>query len=162
MNRTLMLAATLALPLAACDRSGQGTSVSINADGGNVLGAVDARSGEVKLNVPGFSGQIKLPKLQLDATDFDLNGVRLYPGSTIDNMDITGDGKGGGVRIRFTSPATPEDVRGWFQQRLGKAGFTITPSGQGLTGTTNEDKPFRLDLTGDGERQAKGTIVLGS
>ena len=157
MTRLLRCAAALVLPLAGCDRQGEGTSVSINADGGNVLGAVDAKSGEVKLNVPGFSGQIKLPKIQLDATNFDLNGVHLYPGSTIDTVDV----RDGGLHLGFTSPATPDQVRDWFQQRLAKAGFTLKQEGNALTGTTDEKKPFRLDLNGDGTT-AKGTIVLGT
>lgn len=165
MTRLLVCAAALALPLAACDRPGQGqaqgTSVTINADGGNTLGSIDARSGEVKIDVPGFSGQIKLPKVQLDATNFDLNGVRLYPGSTIDAVDVGTGEKDSGVRIRFTSPATPDQVRGWFGERLGKAGFTLKQDGAGLTGTTEENKPFRLDLTGDGATRARGAIVLG-
>ncbi len=162
MTRTLLLAATvLALPLAACDRQGDGTSVTINADGGNALGSVDAKSGEVKVDVPGFSGQFKLPKLQLDATDFDLNGVHLYPGSTIDTVDVGTGGKNAGLRLGFTSPAGAEQVRDWFQERLGKAGFTLKQDGSGLTGTTDENKPFRLELDGDGAK-AKGIIVLGS
>ncbi|MCP3734824.1 hypothetical protein M9979_08065 [Sphingomonas sp. RP10(2022)] len=161
MPRLLLCAACLVLPLAACDRSDDTPSLTINADGGNVAGALDARSGEVKVNVPGFSGQFKLPKLQIDTADFDLNGVRLYPGSTIEAMDV-GSGRNDGVRIRFRSPATPDQVRGWFQERLAKAGFTITRDGRGLTGTTEEDKPFRLELDGDGSDRAKGTIVLGS
>jgi hypothetical protein len=161
MIRLLLCTAACLLPLAGCDRPGDGTSVSINADGGNVLGAVDAKSGAVKIDVPGFSGQIKLPKIQLDATNFELNGVHLYPGSTIDSMDIGAGAKDAGLRIRFTSPATPDQVRGWFQERLGKAGFTLKQDGAGLTGTTEENKPFRLDLTGDGADRAKGTIVLG-
>lgn len=157
MTRLLLCAAALALPLSACDRQGEGTSVSINADGGNVLGAIDARSGDVKLNVPGFSGQIRLPKIQLDATNFDLNGVHLYPGSTIETVDV----RDGGLHLDFTSPAAPDVVRGWLQQRLTKAGFALTQKGSGLTGTTDEKKPFRLELKGDGTN-AKGTIVLGT
>ncbi|GAA0668356.1 hypothetical protein FHT00_000291 [Sphingomonas insulae] len=162
MTRAILLAAALALPLAACDRAGDGTSVSINADGGNTVGSIDGKSGEVKVDVPGFSGQFKLPKIQLDATDFDLNGVRLYPGSTIDTVNMATAGKDGGLRLAFTSPGSADQVRTWFQERLGKAGFTIRQDGQGLTGTTEDDKPFRLELTGDGSTKAKGTIVLGS
>lgn len=161
MTRLLVCCAALALPLAACDRPSEGTSVTINADGGNTLGSIDGRSGEVKVNLPGFSGQIKLPKVQLDATNFDLNGVHLYPGSTIDAVDVGSSDKDAGVRIRFTSPATPEQVRGWFNERLGKVGFQLKQDGAGLTGTTDENKPFRLDLDGDGGTRAKGTIVLG-
>lgn len=163
MMRSLFLASLGSLALAGCDRSGsdKGTSVTINADGGNVLGAVDGKSGEMKIDVPGFSGQIKLPKVQLDATNFDLNGVHLYPGSTIDAMNITGSGDNGGVQVRFTSPASPDTVRNWFQERLNKVGFTLKSDAKGLTGTTDEHKPFRLDLTGDGVNRAEGTIVLG-
>jgi len=163
MTRMLFLAATLALPLTACDRqgSGDGTSVTINADGGDALGSIDAKSGEVKVDVPGFSGQFKLPKLQLDATDFDLNGVHLYPGSTIETVDVGTSGKNEGLRLGFTSPANADQVRGWFQERLGKAGFTLKRDGAGLTGTTDENKPFRLELNGGGGGKAKGTIVLG-
>ena len=161
MPRMLVLVATLALPLVACDRSGDGSAVTINADGGNALGSLDTRSGEVKVDVPGFSGQFKLPKIQLDATDFDLNGVRLYPGSTIDTVNVATAGGDGGLRLAFTSPAGAEQVRAWFQERLGKAGFTLRQSGQGLTGTTDEKKPFRLELDDDGTGRAKGTIVLG-
>ncbi|MCU6455773.1 hypothetical protein LPN01_16965 [Sphingomonas sp. A2-49] len=164
MTRTLLFAAaTLALPLAACDRSGTGTSVSINTDGGNTLAAVDGRSGEVKIAVPGFSGQIKLPRLQLDANDFDLNGVHLYPGSTIEAVDVgAADRSRAGLRVRFTSPATPEQVRDWFERRLGKAGFALHRDGAGLSGTTDEHKPFRLDLTAADPTHAKGSIVLGN
>jgi hypothetical protein len=161
MTRILLLATALSLPLVACDRSGDGTSVSINADGGNALGAIDATSGEVKVDVPGFSGQFKLPRIQLDATDFDLNGVRLYPGSTIDTVNVATAGKDGGLRLAFTSPASVDRVRDWFQQRLAKAGFTVKQDGRGLSGTTDENKPFRLELNGDGDDTAKGTIVLG-
>lgn len=162
MTRLPFCAALLALPLAACDRSGEGTSVSINADGGNVLGAIDAKSGRMKIDVPGFSGQIKLPRIQLDADNFDLNGVHLYPGSTIEKVDVAaGKDETGGLRVRFTSPAPADQVRGWFQERLGKAGFTLKQNGTGLTGTTEEHQPFRLDLANDGAR-ARGTITVGS
>ena len=158
----LLLAAMLALPLAACHRPDPGTSISINAAGGNTLGAVDGRSGEVKLAVPGFSGNIKLPKIKLDAGDFDLNGVHLYPGSTIDTLDVAGGDKDGAVHVAFTSPAAPATVRDWFADRLGKVGFTVRPAGDGLVGTTEEHKPFALDLAADGRDRAKGRITLGS
>ena len=152
----------LSLSLAACGSHDRGTSIAINADGGNTLAAVDGGSGEVKLDLPGLEGKFKLPKVKLDAANFDLNGVHLYPGSTIDNVDIANVGKDGDVKIAFTSPTTPGLVRDWFQQRLSKAGFTLHPDGAGLAGTTEEDKPFRLDLAEAGGGRAKGTITLGS
>lgn len=152
--------------LGGCDRKGDGTSVTINAADGNMVGHVDGRSGEIKLALPGFTGEFKLPKVKMDADNFDLNGVHLYPGSTIGAINLNGD-KGDGrssdgqLQLHFTSPADAATVRGWFQQRLEKAGFTLHTDGNGLAGTTDENKPFRLDLKDTGRQRAEGTIVLG-
>jgi len=163
MFRPLLLAAvglSSVLALSACDRSGEGTSVSINADGGNVLGAINGETGEMKIDVPGFQGSVKLPKIKIDTGDFDLNGVRLYPGSSIKNLNIVGNDKNGGLRVAFASPATPTTVRDWFAQRLGKVGYQVHAEGPNLIGTTDENKPFRLELAPDGADRATGTIVI--
>ncbi len=161
MSRILILAAAL-LPLAGCDRPNEGTTILLNAADGDLVGGVDGKSGEVKLAVPGFSGKITLPKVQLDAGDFDLDGVKLYPGSTIDSMNVAGGDKRNQVVIAFTSPAAPATVRGWFEPRLAKAGYTLSATGTGLAGRTADDKPFALDLAPGSGAQAKGRITLGS
>ena len=161
--RPILLAALLAAPLAACD-NGPGTTISINAgdEDGNGTATVGS-DGRVALNVPGFSGAIKLPKLKVNADNFEMNGVHLYPGSTIATMNI--DAKSGGsnddlVKVGFTSPAKPEVVRDWFVTKLNAAGFKVKPAGLGATGTTDEGKPFQLDLAPDGSDKAKGTIRI--
>ena len=156
MLRPLILAG-LALSIAACHKSEEATSVSINADGGNVRGAIDGETGEMKIDVPGFKGAVTLPKLRLDSRDFDLNGVKLYPGSTIGGVDVTEQG----LRVRFASPAAPDTVRGWFLERLGKVGFDVHAEGANLVGTTDEKKPFRLELAPAGAGKASGTVVIG-
>ncbi len=161
MIRPLLLAALL-VPIAACNQSEKGTSVTINGDNGTMIGGVDGNSGEVKIDVPGFKASVTMPKIKIDAGDFDLNGVKLYPGSSIEGINVQGDtDQKGGVRVHFTSPATPDTVRGWFAERLGKVGYTIRTDGANLVGTTDENKPFRLDLTPDGSDKAKGTILIG-
>ena len=163
MIRSFFLAAvglTGVLALSACDRSNEGASVSINADGGNVLGAINGETGEMKIDVPGFQGTVKLPKIKIDTGNFDLNGVRLYPGSSIKTLNIVGNDKAGGLRVAFASPATPIVVRDWFAQRLGKVGYQVHPEGANLIGTTGENKPFRLELAPDGNDKATGTIVI--
>ena len=83
MLRPLLLAG-LALSVAACNRSDEGTSVTINADGGTVMGAIDGETGEMKIDIPGLKGAVTLPKIKLDSGDFDLNGVRLQTGNRRD------------------------------------------------------------------------------
>jgi len=168
MFRPLAAALFLAAMLSACDGSKQGTSISFNStdSDGNVVASMDGNSGAVAINAPGFSGKIKLPKLHLDSKDFDMNGVHLYPGSTISAMNIDAHpGKGddddeGTVRVSFASPASAATVRDWFQQKLTAAGFTLSASGTGLVGTTDEKKPFKLELSPDGADKSKGTIIV--
>ena len=159
MTRLLLLA-TLTLPLAACEKPKEASSVSFNL--GDTAGSLDSKSGEVKLDIPGFQGAIKLPKIKVNADDFDMNGVHLYPGSTIEGVDVAGDANhAGGVRVSFTSPADAGTVRDWFRGRLTDAGFTVSATGTNLTGTTEEKKPFRLDLTPASPGRTRGTVVIG-
>jgi hypothetical protein len=168
MSAKTLAAIAAALALAACGDKGDGTSIAINASTteGNMVAGVDG-NGQLAINLPGgFAGNIKLPKLKLDADDFDMNGVHLYPGSTISGMNVDASqkqGKDSGlVRISFQSPAAPSKVRDWFLDKLSKeAGFTIKASGNSLIGTTDERQPFRLELTPEGADTSRGTIAIG-
>jgi hypothetical protein len=173
MNRALSIAAACALPLAGCGAHGngndQGTTISLNANGsdGNVVAGIDGKSGDMAINAPGFSGKISLPKIHLDASNFDMNGVHLYPGSTISGMNIDAHDHGAGsdddgtVKVTFESPARPDTVRAWFEGKLNGAGFHVKADGTGLSGTTDEQKPFSLELSPAGGDHAKGVITIG-
>lgn len=162
--RTLALL-LLAAPLAACD--GNGASISItskNADG-NTLVSTDA-NGQMAIKAEGFEGSIKLPKIKIDAEDFDLNGVKLYPGSTIGGLDVNaveqkGEDKGK-VSVAFTSPAPIATVQAWFRDTMAKRNFKVEADGTGLKGTTDEGDAFRLALTADGADKAKGSLHVGN
>ena len=165
MLRLLPLAAA-ALALAACgENDGNSTSISFsgNSSEGAVSGGIDS-SGNLKIDTNGFKADLKLPKFSVDANDFEMNGVHLYPGSTISSINVNGDDAHkdtGRVRVAFTSPATAATVRDWLQQRLTKAGFTLSADGAGLTGKTDDGKPFALKLTDQGANKSGGTIDMG-
>lgn len=156
--RALFLIALLAAPLAACDVKEGDTTVRID---GNTS------DGNFAIKVPGFSGNLKLPKMTLDASSVDFNGVHLYPGSTVStfNVDASGDedkdGSKGKVRIGFDSPADPATVRDWFADQLGKVGFALKAQGNSLIGTDEDKKPFRLDFEPAGPGKTKGTVIAG-
>lgn len=161
LSRTTILRPLLAaLALSACDRSPQGTSITLNSADGETLASVDGKSGEVKLALPGFQGAFKLPKVSLDADNFELNGVHLYPGSTIRNVDV-GNGRDKAFTLTFDSPADPATVRNWFRDKMAEADFTLNDQGRVLIGKTAEEKPFRLDLRPSGGGRSTGTITLG-
>ena len=169
MHRLIPLAAA-ALALAACgEHDGNSTSISFsgNSSDGAVSGGIDS-SGNLKIDTNGFKADLKLPKFSVDASNFEMNGVHLYPGSTISSINVNGgdDGKDNGkdsgkVRVAFTSPASAATVRDWLKERLGKAGFTLSADGAGLTGKTDDGKPFALKLSDQGATKSSGTIDMG-
>lgn len=147
----------LAVPLAACGGS-EGTSLSINtqdADGGVRITA-DA-NGQAEIDTGGFKGSIKLPSIKLDAADFEVDGMKLYPGSKIRTFNVdAAEGAAGNdqglVSVAFESPAAIQTVREWFDSEMAKSGFKVEARGQGFAGTTRDGESVTLDLApGDGD-----------
>lgn len=154
----------LAAALAACGGGEEGTSISINGSDGEVSAKADA-DGRVSLKAPGFEGSIKLPKFNIGADDFEVDGVKLYPGSTISNLNIDGDSggtgrNGGTVRVQFDSPAAAAQVGDWFAEQMKAAGFTVEGRGPKIAGTTRDGSPFTLDLSDAGEKKSSGTLTV--
>lgn len=157
--RTFLPLIAVALALAGCGRAeDEGTSMSI--DTGNGSAAVSGGTGEVSLDTPLLKGKIKLPKLELTADNFDINGVHLYPGTRIGAMNVNATGEGDGiVSLSFDSPAPVARVRDWLRGEFEKAGTKVEVEGDSLRGET-EDKRFRIDLKPAGQR-ATGKVTIG-
>ncbi|WP_448662355.1 hypothetical protein ACG3SL_17050 [Sphingomonas sp. CJ20] len=158
----LLLIFALPLALGACG-GGSGTSFSIESDD-NATFSSDA-NGQVSIKTDGFTGGFKIPKMTVTAENFDLDGVKLYPGSTVRKFDIKADrnaGKDkGSVAIQFDSPAPADKVAAWFRDGMTKHGFTLEQDGTGLKGTTQDGEPFTLRLAGDGADKSKGELRVG-
>lgn len=155
----------LPLALAACD--GKGTSISINATseaGENSSFAMD--NGTVAIKGDGFSGNFRVPGIKMTAENFDMNGVKLYPNSTITSFDIdatdhAGNKKDEGkVTAAFTSPAALTKVQDWFRDRLTARGFKFASRGDGFAGTTDDGGSFTIDLAADGGDKTSGKMVI--
>ncbi len=160
MNRRF---APLLLPIALAACHG---SANINFDGndsdGNSVISTDS-NGRIQIKAPGVQGSITLPKMPLDAKNFDIDGVTLYPGSTLKNLkvnDSQGD-KDGQVIVEFESPAAPTVVRDWFRDNMTKQGFKVTTKDDNLIGTTDDGQPFALQLSAQGDAKTKGLMQVG-
>lgn len=153
----------LTVALAACNG---GTSITIedNDSAGNAILSTDG-NGRVEIKAPGIEGSITLPKGALNAKDFDIEGVTLYPGSTLRNLRLDGgDGEKDGdgkVIVEFESPAEPTVVRDWFRDNMTKQGFKVTTKDANLIGTTEDGKPFALQLGDIGGGKTKGLMQVG-
>jgi predicted small secreted protein len=161
--RVLLILAP-ALLLAGCgsnDGTADGTQISFNGAGGNAVAGI-GKDGRVAIDVPGFKANIDLPKIKLDAGDFDINGVSLPTGSTISSMNITGNNNDdGGVRVAFASPVSAQAVRTWFDGKLAAKGVKLTTKGNGLTGTTDDGKAFTLTTTDKGTGASESVLTVG-
>lgn len=160
MNRRLV---PLLLPFALVACHG---SANIDFDGndidGNSVISTDA-NGRIQIKAPGIQGSITLPKMPLDAKNFDIDGVTLYPGSTLKNLKVNdkGSDKEGEVIVEFESPAAPTVVRDWFRDNMTKQGFKVTTKDDNLIGTTDDGQPFALQLSAVGNGKTKGLMQVG-
>jgi hypothetical protein len=110
-----------------------------------------------------------MPKVNLDADNFEMNGAKLYPGSKILSMKVDnvmraagtkGDG-GATVRISFDSPATPDVVKAWFLEKLvNTAKYSLTATPEGMTGTNEDGDPFTLNLRAGETGHSIGMMIV--
>ncbi|CAH0356740.1 MULTISPECIES: hypothetical protein [unclassified Sphingobium] len=153
--------------LAACDSKDDGkpgTDISIRDDEGNVVAAANGKDGKMSIQIPGLDAKIALPKIRLDSDNFDIDGVKLYPGSSIRSINVNA-GKTedtGRVSLTFTAPASPDSVREYFVNALKEEGLSVAADGNLLTGTQKDGDPFRIDLKPAAANTTQGAITLSA
>lgn len=157
--------------LAACGseekKAGEETEVSINAegDGGGVKIQTGKDGGKISLGGDGAAINIDVPDfVDLDvASDFDIDGVTLYPGSHVTKVDVNASDKNGAdkatVKLGFTSPAAPKKAADWMAGEFAKKGVKVTRIGDTLAGKDKDGADFRINFDPDGAN-AKGEVVL--
>jgi hypothetical protein len=149
--------AVLALPLtlAACGPNGA-TNISIHDSDGDVNVSSDGNG----------VASIKLPPITVSAADFEVNGVKLYPGSTLKGLDVKANAqdseKDGRVATSFDSPASLARVQAWFRDAMAKHGFKVSQQGNGFAGTTDDGQPVTVELEADGPDKTKGSMTVGA
>ena len=157
--------------LAACGseekKSGEGTEVSINA--GDEHGGVQIRTGKdggnLKIGGDGAAINIDIPDfVDLDIeSDFDIDGVKLYPGSKVTKVDVDANDRNGAdkatVKLGFTSPAAPTKAADWMAGEFAKKGVKVTRTGDTLAGKDKDGSDFTINFAPDGAT-AKGEVVI--
>jgi hypothetical protein len=114
----------------------ESASISIGGDADDSAGNGAAGNGAktVSIDVPGFSAKVSVPDLDVGGKDTDIDGLRFYPGTKIDSVNINGhagDGSGGEskgvVNMGFASPATPDALIGYYRDEAKRSGWTEVP-----------------------------------
>jgi hypothetical protein len=104
---------------------------------------------------------VKLPKFEFGADDFEVDGLKLYPGSTIANLNVQSSGsKEGTVQVDFDAPAAAAQVQSWFREQMQSAGFTVDLKDGALAGKTSDGSPFTLKLAPQSGDKTRGTLSV--
>jgi hypothetical protein len=155
MNRSVLLMA-LAL-LGGCNvhsknpaNSGD-ENVTINAD----------ENGSVAFNLPFVKGQVKVPSGFMHNGNFDIDGVKLMPGSSVTGFNVFAADKGSTVNMTFTAPAPPGDVRSYFAEQFRKQGVEATLAGDSVSGKSKDGDPFTIQV-GPAASGSQGEFVIQS
>lgn len=152
MNRSAFL---LLLPLVAgCDMHSKNPAeaddkVTIQAD----------ESGNIAFNLPIVQGQVKVPANFMHQGNFDIDGVKLMPGSTVTGFSVFAGDKGATVNMAFNAPAAPDQVRSYFVDEFRKQGVEAALSGDTVQGKTKDGSPFVIEV-GPGAKGSQGKIEI--
>ncbi len=154
MNRVLLLA-PVAL-LAGCNVHSKHAAdgdenVTINADD----------SGHIAFNLPFVQGQVKVPSGMMHNGNFDIDGVKLMPGSQVTGVNVDAHDQGALVNISFTAPASADDVRAYFVDAFKKQGVEAALAGDAVSGKTRDGSPFTIQVA-SAATGSTGKIVIQS
>jgi hypothetical protein len=153
--------------LAACgqdEKAADSKGVSVHADG-QVQISADKDGGEIRIDSDGVKIDLDIPDLgdMNINSDFDIDGVKLYPGSKIDKMDINASDKNGAdtatVKFGFSSPAAPKVAADWMGAEFAKKNIQVERTGTTLRGTDKDGDDFTISFVPDGAN-AKGEVVI--
>ncbi len=179
MRRAVLLLA-FPLVLAACGhRRTEETTTTVTKDGVTTttvttrkVGAHDdaKTSSGLDIDTDKFKANIEIPAMIFGGDHMDMDGMKLYPGSTVKGIhvkatDRNGDSRGT-VTMDFTSPAAPAAVADHMKAQAEKAGFTVSgASAAGMTGIKAEDKDtnrFTVTLNANGDATVGQMVMTGS
>jgi hypothetical protein len=126
--------------LAGCNvhsKSGDDDKVNINADA----------SGQIAFDVPFAKGQVKVPSGWMHNGNFDIDGVKLMPGSQVTGFSLDAHDKASVVNMSFTAPASPDAVRAYFLDQFKKKGRDVAVAGDSVTGKSKDGSPFTIQVS---------------
>ena len=136
-KKLLRLIPVVAIPavlLAGCqmkigkdEQEGNSASVSVGDDGNVQVSAADGARG-VSISVPGFSAKVNVPGLELGGDDMDIDGMKLYPGTKLANVNVNGGDHSGTVDMKFNAPGAPTAIADYYVNAAREKAFTEVAS----------------------------------
>ena len=152
---------------ATADANDEGTSFNIDAgdENGKVTIQGGSDDGKVRVKASGVDIAVAMPKMDFDSADFDIDGVKLYPGTEVGSINVDASDKNGtqgegSVRIGMRFPAEADAVADYFEREMKRAKFTVRRKGGTLVGKTDEGDDFTLGVKSVGGDESVGDLVM--
>jgi hypothetical protein len=143
MNRTALL---LLVPLLA----GCNVHSKNPADGDENVSIHADESGHIAFNLPIAEGKLKVPASIMRNGDFDIDGVKLMPGSSVTGFSVFAADKGANVTMAFKASASADEVRSYYLDQFKKQGVEAALAGDAVKGKTSDGSPFAIHVSGAG------------
>jgi len=112
-------------------------NVSIHAD----------ESGHIEFNLPVAEGKLKVPAAMMHNGDFDIDGVKLMPGSSVTGFSVLAGDKGANVTMAFKASASADEVRSYYVDQFRKQGVDAALAGEAVTGKTKDGSPVAIHVS---------------
>lgn len=165
MRRLILVLAVTSLGACSVERDADGNATARGEAPGTVFAAsADRATGSLEVALPGAKFDVDVPAGMLAESEFDIDGLKLYPGSTVEGMDIksveaAGDDKRSTVRISYTAPAAPAVVRAWYLSQSASLERPLQAAGDALAGSTEEGKAITMRFEPVDQR-TRGLILV--
>jgi hypothetical protein len=177
MRRHILLLATVlpVLALAGCSDNAHETKTTVTKDGVTTT-TVTTSDGDnsvvsgLKIDTDKFKANLDIPGISFGGDHFDMDGMKLYPGSTVNGVrvhatDKPGDDHGD-VVMAFTSPAAPAVVAKHMADQALAAGFMLTSNTTALISGSKPDDDgtnrFSVTLAPQGTATTGQLTVTGA
>lgn len=157
MTVKIAFAAAASLSLAACSAGGN--------DNGMVTVSANSQDGNVSVRVPGVSIDTRLPTDMFTSSDFSIEGVKLFPGSKIQTMNVNAGAKAGAdavVDMTFSAPAGVDMVRKHFTDGFAREDVATKIANGSITGKTSDGNDFAIDFVPTGANVTTGRVAITS
>ena len=116
-------------------------------------------SGHILFNLPIAQGQVKVPAAMMHNGNFDIDGVKLMPGSSVTGFGLDAGHDKAVVNLSFAAPASPDAVRAYYVDQFRKQGVNAVLAGDSITGTSKDGSPFAIQV-GPAPNGSQGKIVI--
>ncbi len=118
--------------------------------------------GGLKIDSDQFKANVEIPGLSFGGDHMDLDGMKLYPGSTVKGVHVHAVDKGGADRgeviMNFSSPAAPVTVARHMADQARNAGFTVTTDTAAAVAGSKADGSGRDSFTATFNANGDATV----